>query len=191
LKTLARLLLAQRAFSDLSLSNGYCVFQSEQDAEKAQLGLNGHEFEGRHLRVTMMNAKEMDRECSVFVGNLPFGNTFRFQIHSHFHFHSYRCFLWLSDTEEEELYQVFAACGELEGVRLIRDKRTKIGKGFAIVGFKTAEARLAAQALNGTLFKKREIRVFRALRKPKMPLAKKKQGKELARLGWVGLGWVG
>lgn len=87
----------------------------------------------------------------------------------------------LLDTDDEELYELFGQCGELEGVRLIRDQKTKIGKGFAIVGFKTAEDKQKALALSGTLFKNREIRVFKALRKPKVPLAKKRQGKELAR----------
>lgn len=47
----------------------------------------------------------------MFVGNLPF------------------------DVQDEELYTHFERCGEIEFVRIIRDKKTNIGKGFGYVQF--------------------------------------------------------
>jgi nucleolar protein 12 len=47
----------------------------------------------------------------VFVGNLPF------------------------DVQDEELYTHFERCGEIEFVRIVRDKKTNIGKGFGYVQF--------------------------------------------------------
>lgn len=38
--------------------------------------------------------------------------------------------------EEEQLREVFKDCGEIESVRLIRDNKTGIGKGFGFVLFK-------------------------------------------------------
>ena len=70
---IARVLLAQKAFSDVSVSIAFAVFDTVENAERAQQGANGMEFEGKHLRVTMMTEKQMDNDVSVFVGNLPFG----------------------------------------------------------------------------------------------------------------------
>ena len=40
------------------------------------------------------------------------------------------------DVQDEDVYQHFAPCGEIEFVRIVRDKRTNIGKGFGYVQFK-------------------------------------------------------
>ena len=48
----------------------------------------------------------------MFVGNLPF------------------------DVQDEDLYSHFSRCGEIEFVRIVRDKKTNIGKGFGYVQFK-------------------------------------------------------
>ena len=53
-----------------------------------------------------------DHKRSVFVGNLPF------------------------DVQDEDLYTHFARCGDIEFVRVVRDKKTNIGKGFGYVQFK-------------------------------------------------------
>ena len=48
----------------------------------------------------------------MFVGNLPF------------------------DVQDEDLYRYFLRCGDIEFVRVVRDKKTNIGKGFGYVQFK-------------------------------------------------------
>ena len=41
---------------------------------------------------------------------------------------------------DEEVYEHFAACGEIESVRIIRDAATQVGKGFGFVRFKVRAA---------------------------------------------------
>ena len=52
-----------------------------------------------------------DHKRCVFVGNLPF------------------------DVQDEELWTHFERCGDIEFVRIVRDKKTNIGKGFGYVQF--------------------------------------------------------
>lgn len=68
--------------------------------------LNDH-----HLRVTRSEStgSEHDPKCSIFIGNLPFA------------------------LEDEALYQKFEKCGEIDSVRIIRDKKTNAGKGKVIL----------------------------------------------------------
>ena len=46
-------------------------------------------------------------------------------------------FLWelFPDAEEDKLREHFAECGTVDNVRLIRDKKTGIGKGIGYVSF--------------------------------------------------------
>ena len=91
--------------------NAYVVFSSEEEAEKS-LALNGTEIEDRHLRVDIAHrTKEHEHRRSVFVGNLPFS------------------------ADEESLRTVFKDCGDVEAVRIIRDTKTGVGKGFGFVLF--------------------------------------------------------
>ena len=39
------------------------------------------------------------------------------------------------DVQDEELYTHFERCGDIEFVRVVRDKKTNIGKGFGYVQF--------------------------------------------------------
>lgn len=97
--------------------NAYLVFSRPEEARKA-LALNGHYFqEKKHIRVDSVAhpAPHNNKKC-VFVGSLPF------------------------DAEEELLWKHFAVAGEIESVRLIRDKKTNVGKGFAYVQFKESSS---------------------------------------------------
>jgi RNA recognition motif-containing protein len=40
------------------------------------------------------------------------------------------------DVQDEAIYTHFARCGKIEFVRIVRDKKTNIGKGFGYVQFK-------------------------------------------------------
>ena len=46
------------------------------------------------------------------------------------------CFFTRADAEEENIRQAFADCGTIESVRIVRDNKTGIGKGFGFVLFK-------------------------------------------------------
>jgi len=40
------------------------------------------------------------------------------------------------EAQEEELWQHFKNCGDIDYVRIIRDAKTNLGKGFAYIQFK-------------------------------------------------------
>ena len=42
----------------------------------------------------------------------------------------------MTDTEEDQIREQFAICGEIENVRIVRDKKFRLGKGFGYVLFK-------------------------------------------------------
>jgi nucleolar protein 12 len=71
------------------------------------------------------------------------------------------------DVTDEAVWQHFASCGEIESVRIIRDNKTGIGKGFGYVQFKTADTVGLALRLDGSQMAERKIRVSRAVKKLK------------------------
>ena len=138
--------------------NAYVVFSSEAAAQDS-LSLNGSVLEGRHLRVDMATAKEdtlQSAQNSVFVGNLPFS------------------------VDEEKLREVFSVCGEVESVRVIRDSKSGVGKGFGFIKFNDKSGVMFALKQNRKVtVDGRILRVFRS--KDEQVLHKAKQ----ARLGGV------
>lgn len=63
-------------------------------------------------------------------------------------------------TKEEELKELFSAYGKVEGVRIIRDKRTGRSKGFGFVTFESEKsASSAREGLNNTTLGNRTIKV--------------------------------
>ncbi|MFN7710573.1 MAG: RNA recognition motif domain-containing protein [Holosporales bacterium] len=72
----------------------------------------------------------------LFVGNLPFSAT------------------------EESLSQHFAACGEVEQVKIIRDRETGRSRGFGFVKMASGDAaQKAVASLNGQDYSGRPLRV--------------------------------
>ncbi|KAK4536515.1 hypothetical protein CDCA_CDCA08G2540 [Cyanidium caldarium] len=153
--------------------NGYVVFR-EAASVACALQRNGAVFAGPdgracHLRVDRCwmppqraRAKkghavqgavgvELDHRHSIFLGNVPY------------------------DASEEELRALFADCGRITNVRIVRDGRTGMGKGFAYVTFTPesnvdlALARHAAVQVRG-----RALRVMRSSAR----LATKRQREE-------------
>ncbi len=43
--------------------------------------------------------------------------------------------MFVSDVEEEALHAHFADCGQVDNVRIIRDNKTGLGKGFGYIHF--------------------------------------------------------
>lgn len=121
----------------------YVRFEST-DSVTAALEANGMILREYHLNVDRA-VHETKRELrnAVFVGNLPF------------------------EAEDEKFYQHFIACGEIESVRIVRDKVLKSGKGFGYVNFKSSDATEVALQLNGKMFMNRPLRVIRCTKKPK------------------------
>lgn len=104
----------QTQLIDGSTCNAYVVMATVEEAEKS-LALSGTLFKERHLRVDLLGrSKQKTKDVqsnSVFVGNVPFG------------------------ADDEKLRDMFAPCGQVDTVRIIRDKKTGIGKGFGFVTF--------------------------------------------------------
>ncbi|KAF3928237.1 hypothetical protein AA313_de0207538 [Arthrobotrys entomopaga] len=128
---------------DQTTVNAYIVFKTVE-AARASLKLNGTVLLNHHIRVDSVAhpAKNDSRKC-VFVGNLDF------------------------EAAEESLWKHFGTCGKVENVRLVRDAKTNVGKGFAYVQFEDEVDVEKALLLNDKPMevekgKKRKLRVTRA-----------------------------
>ena len=128
--------------------NAYVVFKTRELAEKA-LELNGVVFMDKHLRINSLE-KQFSSAKSLFIGNLPF------------------------DLSEESLYELFGVAGDITSVRVIRDRKTNVGKGFAYVEFKDKESVSLGLKLNGSELKGRKIRVSKS--KDNLAQGKKVEG---------------
>ncbi|XP_055762068.1 RNA-binding protein 34 isoform X2 [Salvelinus fontinalis] len=124
--------------------NAYVVFKAEEGAEKA-LERNGMEIEKDvHIRVDRVTkSSSHDHKRSIFIGNLPF------------------------DINELPLRQHFEECGKVEGVRLVRDKNSGMGKGFGYILFQSIDAVQLALRLDGSDLLGRSVRVKRSVKKQK------------------------
>ena len=148
------------AFKQLKLDpkrdsiNCYLIYQNfdRKTISKIIKHYNGFVFEGHHLRLdSVMNPAKQDNTRSVFVGNLDF------------------------EELEENLYQHFQQLATtspdeklIEYVRIVRDSKTQMGKGFAYVQFyDSSYVNKAIELLNGKKMvksvnkKSRELRVTR------------------------------
>ncbi|NXQ19898.1 RBM34 protein, partial [Peucedramus taeniatus] len=116
--------------------NAYVVFKEECDAQKA-LKENGTEIaSGFHIRVdTASKTSSHDNKRSVFLGNLSY------------------------DIRDDAVREHFHVCGDVVGVRVVRDRRTGLGKGFGYVLFENTDAVHLALKLNNSVLMGRKIRV--------------------------------
>jgi len=135
-------------------ATAFVVFKDAASAKKAAEALNMKEFEGRHIRVDLASKPSIvqsevvyDQNRSVFLGQLPFS------------------------VDDEEVIRLFNKNKEypelrksVEAVRIVRDRKTTMGKGIGFVLFKTKEHARTALLLDGTKLGDREIRVSKASR---------------------------
>ena len=119
--------------------NAYVVFTSVRGAEKAVRVVNNTVFKDRHLRVDLADEPVKSVKKSVFVGNVPF------------------------DVKEEDLRHHFDDCGDVVGVRVVRNKDAHLGKGFAFVAFADRASVTAALLKNDSDFQGRKLRVTKCL----------------------------
>ncbi|KAK9237309.1 hypothetical protein V1525DRAFT_404413 [Lipomyces kononenkoae] len=130
--------------------NAYVVYDSEDSARKS-LQSNGKLLLDHHMRVdSVAHPAKQDIKRSVFIGNLDF------------------------EAEEEALWEHFDKVGDIEYVRIIRDSKTNVGKGFAYVQFKDSVYVARALLLNDKKLGSRKLRVTRA-RPVRTQKANKKQ----------------
>ena len=134
-------------------TNAYVVFKEEKSVEAACKGMNMREVDGRHVRVDRAVApsakanetiaKEKganaggevayDHTRSLFLGNLPY------------------------DVDEEDVIRLFHRSkeypelnGAVEAVRVVRDRKTNLGKGIAFVLFRKGSDARTGLLLDGT-----------------------------------------
>ncbi|THY21712.1 hypothetical protein D6D01_06488 [Aureobasidium pullulans] len=148
-------------------TNAYAVYSSNALAREAARRLNGTVVLDRHLRVDEVAhpAKTEPRRC-VFVGNLGFvdDETNIDKANAEEGKGTRKGNKTPSDVEEG-LWRTFSTCGKVESVRVPRDAKTRVGKGFAYVQFTEENAVEAALLLNEKKFPPmlpRKLRVTRA-----------------------------
>ncbi|NWZ13453.1 RBM34 protein, partial [Agelaius phoeniceus] len=124
--------------------NAYVVFKEECHAQEA-LKENGTEIaSGFHIRVdTASKTSSHDSKRSVFLGNLSY------------------------DIRDDAVREHFQDCGDVVGVRVVRDRMTGLGKGFGYVLFENTDAVHLALKLNNSVLMGRKIRVQRVTDKKK------------------------
>lgn len=66
-------------------------------------------------------------------------------------------------VEENEVRSFFESCGDILNVRIIRDPKTREGKGFGYIFFKEKSGLKQALAMNNETLLKRVIRVKKAV----------------------------
>ncbi|ODA78286.1 hypothetical protein RJ55_05667 [Drechmeria coniospora] len=147
-------------------ANAYAVFSTTATARKVVSELNGTEVLDRHLRVdSVAHPSPIDHQRCVFVGNLGFVDD-ETAVHTN------------SDGKtvekkrnkvpsdvEEGLWRTFSKQGKVENVRVVRDPKTRVGKGFAYVQFQDGNDVESAVLLDGKKFPPmlpRALRVTRA-----------------------------
>ena len=149
-------------------TNAYVVYSTPLAARKAVSALNGSMILDRHLRVDgVAHPSPIDHRRCIFVGNLGFvddesnikaaedeaGNKKPRRSHQQ------------PADVEEGLWRTFNKCGKVESVRVVRDKVTRVGKGFAYVQFDDQNGVEAALQYNDQKFPPmlpRKLRVTRA-----------------------------
>lgn len=117
-------------------ANAYVVYSTSAVARKAAAELNGTQVLERHLRVdSVAHPSPTDHRRCVFVGNLGFvddetvlntnadGDTTEKKKNK------------TPSDVEEGLWRTFSTQGKVENVRVVRDSKTRVGKGFAYVQF--------------------------------------------------------
>ncbi|KAJ6446133.1 LOW QUALITY PROTEIN: RNA recognition domain-containing protein [Purpureocillium lavendulum] len=159
-------------------ANAYAVFSSAAAARRVVSELNGSEVLGRHIRVdSVAHPSPMDHRRCIFVGNLGFvddetvlntdsdGKTVEKKRTK------------VPSDIEEGLWRTFSKQGKVENVRVVRDPKTRVGKGFAYVQFYDGNDVESALLLDGKKFPPmlpRPLRVTRAKDPRKTALAQER-----------------
>lgn len=137
-------------------TNAYVVYTTALAAREAVKKLNGTMVLNRHLRVdSVAHPATTDHRRCVFVGNLGFvddESAIRAAEDDENGVKKVRKQKAPADVEEG-LWRQFGNAGTVESVRVVRDKTTRVGKGFAYVQFKVCRLQrssLPALSANAT-----------------------------------------
>ncbi|MCJ1311783.1 Nucleolar protein 12 [Agyrium rufum] len=147
-------------------TNAYVVYSTPAAAREAVKQLNGTVVLDRHLRVDgVAHPTKVDHRRCVFVGNLGFvdDETSIKAAEDEESGRKPRKGKEPADAEEG-LWRQFGKCGTVESVRVVRDKITRVGKGFGYVQFNDQNAVEKALLLNGKKFPPTLPRILRVTR---------------------------
>jgi nucleolar protein 12 len=152
-----------------SSTNAYVVYSSEAAARVAATKLNGTVILDRHLRADYAaHPGVVDHRRCIFVGNLSFVDKENVENTNEAEGGKPRRPKAKEPADAEEgLWRTFSRAGAVESVRVVRDKETRVGKGFAYVQFKDENGVEAALLYNDKKFPPmlpRKLRVMRAKR---------------------------
>ncbi len=157
-------------------TNAYAVLTTELAAREAVKRLNGTMVLDRHLRVdSVPHPAKQDHRRSVFVGNLSFvDDTTNIDAARDAESNSKPRKGKDPADVEEGLWRQFGKAGQVESVRVVRDKTTRVGKGFAYVQFSDANSVEKALSFNEKKYPPMLPRILRVTRaksvtKTKMP----------------------
>jgi nucleolar protein 12 len=117
-------------------TNAYVVYSTKLAAKEAAKRLNGTIVLDRHLRADeVAHPAKTDHHRCIFVGNLGFVDD-ESQIREANEQEGQRKQKKREPGDVEEgLWREFGKVGKVESVRVVRDPKTRVGKGFAYVQF--------------------------------------------------------
>lgn len=118
-------------------TNAYAVYTTPLAAREATKRLNGTMVLDRHLRVdSVAHPSKQDHRRCIFVGNLGFVDD-ESSINAAADEESGKKPRKAKEPAdiEEGLWRQFSKAGTVESVRVVRDKTTRVGKGFAYVQY--------------------------------------------------------
>lgn len=118
-------------------TNAYAVYTTQIAAKEAAKKLNGTIVLDRHLRVDLVaHPAKTDHHRCVFVGNLGFVDDESVMKENQAIETGERKRKSKAPSDVEEgLWREFSKVGSVESVRVVRDPKTRVGKGFAYVQF--------------------------------------------------------
>lgn len=159
-------------------ANAYAVFFTPAAARLVATKLNGSEVLGRHIRVdSVAHPSPTDHRRCVFVGNLTFIDDETVVNTNEDGGQVEKKRTKVPADAEEGLWRTFGKTGKVENVRVVRDPKTRVGKGFAYVQFYDTNDVEAALLLDGKKFPPllpRNLRVTRAKDPRKTALAQER-----------------
>lgn len=164
-------------------TNAYAVYSTPTAARVASRALNATIILSRHLRADLVaHPQPIDHQRCVFVGNLGFVDDETSikaaeSRQSSNKTGAARSSKPLKGDVEEGLWRAFSTVGKVESVRVVRDAKTRIGKGFGYVQFADQVGVEDALGMDGKKFPPllpRKLRVVRAKKPSSTALARER-----------------
>lgn len=143
----------RQSFSDKMRSLIFYVKFKERHSAQDALIMNGEKLAENTLRVDCCAApRNYSGQTTIFIGNIPY------------------------DTQDDQLINFFKKSGDVSFVRIVRDPRSGIGKGFAFVAFNDSASIPLSLKMDGAEFRGRPLRVTRVQKKKKRAKEHSSQG---------------